>query len=135
MSAEDGLFAVFLEARLGEKRTQWMVFPPAAPGHGLEGPTDGRGRCIKRRLDHGGHRAKWDTKTAPAHSEIEKTVLDQLGQYASTGWTIMEPVVISLDEDDYQKAWAAGSADTPYKALRHVEAVTRKRGYRITGAV
>lgn len=132
-NSSDRLWAVFLEARSGNQRTQWLVFPPRLTeilggAHGREG----YGRFIKRRIEYKGHKAKWQTTTKPASSLLLSTVKDQLAQYESTGWVILDPILIRLEEDDYAKAWAGADATTPYKALRHVEKVALKRGYRLT---
>lgn len=130
----DALWAMYVEAQKGEKRTQWLLFPPKSAAQLGETPTahEGYGRFIKRIIDYKGHKAKWKTVTKPSAALVNKFLKDQLAQYESLGFVIKEPVLIRLEADDYAKAWAGKDATTPYKALRHVEAVTIKRGYRLT---
>ncbi len=128
----DGLYAVFLEAVNGQQRAQWMLFPPASFAFGVDHDPEGAQRFMKRRLDKPGHRAKWKTVQKTTSAGLEEKLRLELDQYESTGWIIRQPVVIRLEQDDYEKVWANKTdADTPYKALRHVEAVTKKRGYRL----
>jgi len=132
----DGLHAVFMEAvresSAGLQRTQWFLFPPSIQDIG-SGIKEGAGRFIKRRIEKAGHRAKWTTVEKPSYSLAASVLKEQLDQYESMdGWEMRPPVVIRLEHDDYEKAMKPGSVSTPYKALRHVEAVTRKRGYRLT---
>lgn len=131
----DGRYAAFLEARKGDQRAQWMLFPPLLDGYGLQDETLSLGsmRFIKRKMDRPGHRAKWGTTARSTPLEIEAKLKLELDQYESVGWQIMEPIVIELEADDYMKVWEnKDSVVTPYKALRHVEAVAKTRGYRLT---
>lgn len=132
---DNRLWAVFLEARNGDKRTQWMLFPPRDSTLGATGPApEGQGRVIKRAMVYKGHKAKWDTIRKPSQGLMAHELKSQLDQYEASGWVLLQPVLIALDEDDYQKVWEReNDVSTPYKALRHVEAVTKKRGYRLTG--
>lgn len=128
----DGLYAAFFEAVNGEQRTQWMLFPPAVFSYGAEHNPEGAQRFIKRRLEKAGHRAKWRTVQRRTDSSLREKLALELDQYESTGWIIRQPIVIRLEQDDYEKVWSnAEVASTPYKAIRHVEAVAKKRGYRL----
>lgn len=132
----DGLHAVFIEAvresAAGLQRTQWLLFPPSIKDLGSS-IREGQARFIKRRIERTGHRAKWTTSEKPSFSLLASILKEQLDQYESMeGWTMRPPVVIRLEQDDYEKAMVVGSVSTPYKALRHIEAVTKKRGYRLT---
>lgn len=132
-SMGQGLYAVFIECRQGEQRAQWMLFPPALPHLGVEHDPAGAQRFIKRRMTKKGHRAKWSTTQRRTAEELEKKLHLELDQYESTEWVFVDPIVIELEFDDYLKVWEGqAAAATPYKALRHVEAVAKKRGYRLT---
>lgn len=116
------LFAVFLEAVNGYKRTQWLIVPPANTTYGTPAGLNGRGRMIKRSRSYPEHRAKWSLGEAHGHGTMRSTVMLELGQYESAGWTVLPPVVIALDHDDYLKVWKGeASFSTPYKAFRHVD--------------
>ena len=130
-------FAVFLEAvrdsDKGQQRTQWLLFPPACANLGAE-LDEGWGRFLKRKIEKAGHRAKWSDFTRRDFGEVSGKAVLEMEQYASTGWEVRAPIVILMDQDDYQLAMTAdASVPTPYKALRHVEAVAKKRGYRLVG--
>lgn len=127
----NALWAVFLEATDGVQRVQWMLFPPCKAEHGATW-AEGNGRFIKRRIEKAGHRAKWKTTTKPSSVLAESKLESELIQYESTGWVFKQPILIVLEHDDYLKAWNGAEASTPYKALRHVEKVAMKRGYRLT---
>ncbi len=122
-----GLFAVFLEARQGQKRTQWFLFPPNLD--------DGRGRFIKRQLLHANHKAKWNTVEKHSYHAVGRKLGLELDQYESTDWVLVPPIVIQLEVDDFAKVWEKGEGNgnvvTPYKALRHVNAQAKKRGYTV----
>lgn len=130
-NAGNALWAVFLEATDGVQRVQWMLFPPCQAEHGATW-AEGNGRFIKRRIEKAGHRAKWKTITKPSASLAEHKLKSELEQYESTGWVLKQPILIVLEQDDYEKAWAGAEASTPYKAIRHVEKVAVQRGYRLT---
>lgn len=132
------LWAGFFEAQKDGKRTQWMLVAPAldryaATGGALNGRPvrEGMGLVLKRRIEKPGHRAKWSFLSQTTAEAAQAKVNSDMEQYASTGFKIMHPVVIAIDLDDYQDAWRG---KTPYKAFRHVEAVTKKRGYRLIDA-
>lgn len=126
------LWAVFLEATDGVQRVQWMLFPPCLAEHGATW-AEGQGRFIKRRIEKAGHRAKWKTITKHSAEMAAYKLKSELAQYESTGWVLKQPILIVLEQDDYEKAWAGAETKTPYKSLRHVEAIALKRGYRLTG--
>lgn len=127
-----GMYAVFIEAVKGEQRTQWFLFPPANSAYGTSRKPDGSQRFIKRRIERKGHRAKWKTTQRAETPALEEKLKLELDQYESTEWVLRQPVVIALEQDDYLKVWDnEAEVTTPYKALRHVEAVTKKRGYRL----
>lgn len=131
MDNNDGLFAVFIEARQNGKRTQWMLFPPAKGALGAV-VTENMTRAIKRRMEYTDHRAKWKTLETAEPAAMERQINSQIDQYESLGWVFMAPIVIRLDHDDYAKAYSSyAKVDTPYKALRHVGKVAGKRGYTI----
>lgn len=131
MDNDNGLYAVFLEARQAGKRTQWMLFPPCRSALGGQ-VSEGMTRALKRRVEYAEHRAKWKTLENTSAAETEKQLKNQLDQYESLGWVLMQPIVIKLDADDYAKAYESWSkVTTPYKALRHVSKVAEKRGYTI----
>jgi hypothetical protein len=102
------LWAVFIEARMGGKRVQWFWFPPSSAelGSKLES-AEGHGRFIKRRTEKPGDVAAWKTTTKPSVGLAAHQLELELAQYETTNWTLMEPIVIPLELDDYQKAWAA----------------------------
>lgn len=133
------LHAAFFEAvspdfDSGDTRVQWFL-PPAGfvrLGAQISPSADGSGRFIKRRMGRPNHRARWQLTHATSAGSVNERLIAQLEQYASLGWDIREPVVIRLDSDDYCKLWSSSNGfETPYRALRHVEAVTKKRGYRL----
>lgn len=128
------LWAVFVEATNGKQRTQWMLFPPRMERYGAAG-REGSARLIKRVLARPGDKSKWTTKEKPAQGLLANTLKSELAQYESAGWVLRQPIVIVLDHDDYLLVWdkEKGDVKTPYKALRHVEAVAKKRGYRLVG--
>ena len=137
----DSLYAVFIEARNKDERVQWVAFPKI--DYEIAGQDvvkfhldDTRVAFMKRRLSGGKSRSVWKFfnhgNSEPLHS--------QLDQYGSTEWAIIDPVVVKLHLDDYQRIWGrsphqnAWSPSTPYKVLRHIEKVTVQQGYRLTGA-
>ena len=131
-----GLYAMFVEARRGTDRHQWLLCTEALDWPQLNlsstvGPS-GRGRYIERDVTPG-KAAKWKAKTRPAEN-IGDDLKEKLEQYRAAGWEILEPVAVELRLDEYQGFWETlDKFTTPYSALRHVEAVTKKRGYRLVG--
>jgi hypothetical protein len=123
-----GMFAVFIDAQSGDgtQRVQWLLVPPSVQK--LTGVAGDHGRFIKRRFDRKGHKPKWATSKLTSAAATSQYLKSNMREFESTGWVFRPPVVIRLETDDYQDVWRG---KTPYKALRHVEAVTRKRGYRI----
>lgn len=137
----DSLYAVFIEARNKDERVQWVAFPRL--DYEIAGQDvvkfdhdDTRVAFMKRRLSGSKSRSVWKffnhANNDPLHA--------QLVQYGSTEWTIIDPVVVKLHLDDYQRIWGRAphqnkwSPSTPYKVLRHIEKVTVQQGYRLTGA-
>lgn len=125
------VFAAFFEARRGSSKTQWLLLPPSVKDLGSECP-DGYGRFLRRALVPAKPKAAWTTLTKPLAEELNQKLKQELVQYESTDWNILDPVVIALELDDYALGWRSGNASTPQKALRHIEAQTKKRGYRLT---
>ena len=124
------LFAMYVEAFQGQKRVQWMIYPPALGEHGAALP-EGTGRFMKRRLDREGHRAKWKTTDRSTMSVLNNKLALEFDQYESTEWVFRAPIVIAIEEDDYAKAMGK-ELSTPYKALRHVNKVAVSRGYSVS---
>jgi hypothetical protein len=138
VSDESGLFLLFQQARgtgmanaVGQT-VQWLSFPPPLEELGVEGPLE-VSRFLKRRRMFPTQKPTWSTIPSTSRGGAAAKLKLEMDQYLSTGWEFFQPVVVQLPLDDYLKLWKPGKAETPYKVLRHVEAVTVKQGYRLTG--
>lgn len=123
-------YAMFVQAHAlaDNRRTQWFVASPC-DGYTNSGLVKGQARILKRAFSFGVTRTQWSTLTSSSMAAAADRVAADLRQYQALGFDVMRPVVIDLDEDDYQKVWAnKKKAVTPYKALRHVDAQLKKYG-------
>lgn len=123
------LYMAYVQAVKDDVRYQWVIFPPARADLGVEKdkiPTDGEGEAfhmISRVQRHEGNRSKWFH-----HKVYEATApfSDTLRKHAEKGFVVSDPVVVSLEVDDYKAVW--NSEDTPHKALRAVDRALKPLG-------
>ena len=128
---EQRLWAGFFEWVKGGSRTQYLVLPPARTNLGVPSDVAGSGATLfmKRAITRPGHRAKWAwINSANDFAHAQRLAKDWAPYQTTPDWVFRPAIVIPLDADDYVTAWRG---KTPYKALRHVEAVAKKRGYRL----
>lgn len=134
-------YAVFCEARKAGTRAQYVVYAPnpAIIGHGLKNSFDGGSVMMRRTLSPSKGRAKWSwyRATSPA---IATELVDRLVGHDNAGWTVMEPVLVFIEDDDFKRVYSVTDSDrwsprTPYKMLRAVDRILAPRGYRVTGTV
>lgn len=114
---EDSLHMFYLQAVDGEKRYQWIVFPPAVGALGVSDQevtaSAGRVKVLHRVQEFEGNRSKW------FHSVKDDTfLLEALKSSQNKGHAVSKPVVVKLELDDYQAAW---QGETPHKAIRAVD--------------
>ena len=110
---ESSLYMTYVQAVKGDRRKQYVVFPPGNKKLGVKNPTDEM-IVLSREQTFAGNRSKWfHTKTkvearfVPAHLE----------NLAADGFTVGGVVVVPLEVDDYLSVW---EGETPHKALRAV---------------
>ena len=134
-------YAVFCEARKADTRVQFIAYPPN-PGiakYGLKNSAGGDSALMRRSLSPTKARAKWLWHRSSSQG-IATELVSRLDKYESTGWKIMDPVLVFIEDDDVKKVYNITDNDrwaprTPYKMLRAVDRILAPRGYRVTGAV
>lgn len=112
----EGLHMMYLQAVKGEKRRQFVLFPPAMAGFPFADKVQTNPRrslLLSRVQEFPGNRSKW----FQSHVNSGPAFLLDLNNYASRGYVFSDPVVIPLEEDDYLAAW---SGNTPHKAMRAI---------------
>lgn len=112
--AERGLHMLYMQARKGDERHQWVVFPPAVTTLNVEGQNGNPILVLHRVQEFKGNRSKWFHHKHLHHGEVART----LTQRQEEGYILSEPLVVPLEVDDYTKTWAG---ETSHKALRAVD--------------
>lgn len=115
--AEKGLHMMYVQAVKGDKRQQWVVFPPAVKELGVPEdkiPAGAPSLLLHRTQEFPGNRSKWFhfKQNAPSH------LTEQMKSFEADGWVLSEGIVVTLEKDDYLAVW---EGKTPHKALRAVD--------------
>lgn len=109
-----GLFMVYLQAVNGDRRMQWVLFPPAMGKHIPNSPGSTKFLLLSREQAFAGNRSKWVHSHRNSAEFMSRDV-----KYARTmGFSEGSPVLVPLELDDYVAAW---TGTTPHKALRAVD--------------
>lgn len=122
--AEQNLYMMYVQATVpgAETRFQWVVFPPAITELGVDAQevakSGGRVKVLARTQDFPGNRSKWFHEVRE-NNFLVQTLATALGQ----GQTVLGPVLVPLELDDYLSVW---QGDTSHKALRAIDRTISK---------
>ena len=114
---EDSLFMMYVQATKGEKRYQWIVFPPAVDGFGLPDIEVGMNRVLvlSRTQKFVGNRSKWFS--GYAYKPFSGFITDLSG-LSARGYELGGVVVAPLEADDYRSVY---TNTTSHKAIRAID--------------
>jgi hypothetical protein len=119
---EAGLHMLYVQALMGQERRQFVLFPHARKELGVTGEASDPLLLLKRTQEFPGNRSKWFHHKLYDKGQALHT---ELASLETQGFTLGAALVVPLEVDDYQKAWAG---DTPHKALRAVDRALRPLG-------
>ena len=114
---DGALHMMYVQAVKGDRRVQWVVFPPAVSALSLPSGVTANPNTVlvlNRTQEFAGNRSKWFHKHVASYASLAM----DLTKFGEQEYALFEPVVVPLETDDYQTAW---SGDTPHKALRAVD--------------
>lgn len=126
------LYMAYVQAVKGDKREQFIVFPPAVETLGVLGVTDkwtGVGKrllALHRTQSFSGNRSKWFEKYF--YTDTNQTLLSDLDNLTNRGYEIGGLVVVPLEVDDYVKVY---NGITPTKAIRAIDRALKTIGLSI----
>lgn len=113
---DGALHMMYVQATQGDRRVQWVVFPPAVSALSLPNGITANPNTVlvlNRTQEFEGNRSKWFHKYVNSYAAFAQ----DLTKFGEQGYALIEPVVTPLETDDYQSVW---SGNTPHKALRAV---------------
>ena len=112
---KDHLYMFYFQSTLGEKRNQWIVFPPPVVSL-LPDYSGSRTRqlALTRTQMFSSNRTRW----SPIYLHSAETLDTILADLASNGHAIGNTVLVPLEVDDLMEAY---SLTTPTKAIRAID--------------
>lgn len=123
------LYMTYVQAVKGDKREQFIVFPPGVESLGVTDKWTGNGQRLKtlhRKQDFPGNRSKWFEKYL--YTAYDQTIQGDLDNLSNRGYEIGGLVVVPLEVDDYVKVY---NGTTPHKALRAIDRALQTIGLSI----
>lgn len=121
---DGALHMMYMQATKGDRRVQWVVFPPAVAALTLPSGVTANPNTVlvlNRTQEFEGNRSKWFHKHVSSYAALAQ----DLTKHSEQDYALIEPVVVPLETDDYQTVW---SGDTPHKALRAVDRTLKPFG-------
>jgi hypothetical protein len=111
------LYMTYMQSVDGDRRHQWIVFPPAVEALGVDAQkvsgSAGRIKVLHRTQEFEGNRSKW------FHQDRDSAfLLEAIETCRKGGQKVSGPVLVQLELDDYLSVW---EGSTPHKAIRAVD--------------
>lgn len=124
----DNLNVMYLQATKGEERVQWLFLPPPIASLGVRHHLDTAGVYLTRHQSAPGNRSRWSVHhLTPTQGEAYHiAVVEEITLRVENGYTVMEPQVVKIRQDEYVAVWNSG--DTPQACIRAVDKVLIRRG-------
>lgn len=120
------LYGIYMQATKGAVRQQWIILPPPLTSLGVKNL--GRGAeplfmYLNRTQQYAGNRSKWFHMKQWHTSD---TLTSEFKKLLDDGWSVIDPVVVPIEVDDYLAVW--NERKTPHKYIRAIDRVINPMG-------